>query len=797
MIKNYFKIAWRNLKKNGVYSFLNLLGLAVGVSIFLFLTLFINQELSFDKYNKNYQNIVRIGQTASFDGQQYEWATVPNIVGPTMTKELPEIKSFARILGHSFGKTAFVNTDTDKFSENKLFWTDGELLNIFDINLIEGNPKTALDAPNKIILSKSKAEKYFGQTKPIGKTLKIDNDYTVTVTGVFEDLPNNSTLDAEMLGSFSTIQWASKELHWSNASYETYFLLNQAIDLASLTKKINAVLDKNIPKDQQWFKFWLQPLQDIHLYSTHISISSTTQSGDANQVKILIALALAILIIACVNYMNLATAQSQKNQKEVGLSKVMGASRWSLIKRFYAESFLMVLFSTVVGLIILVLALPFFNNLADTQVSITELLQWKVLATLAFSTLVLAVMAGSYPALLISSFSPLSLFGRKENHLVSAQGIRKGLVVLQFSASIVLIICTLVFYNQLHFMQNKNLGYEVKQIISVTTEAAESKEQIDGLMNELKSQSFVKSLARTQVLPAESGSLRAMTKPEAPESNFSVQTNHSSPEIFETLGLKLLAGKAFIPKTSPKDTMVQVVLNQSAIKFYGYTPEQAIGKTAYNLFGWNNAQIVGVVEDFHFEDFHKPIGAYGFHNQPSEGRPNLLIKVEGGDLSQNLATIQSVFQKNLPNSAFKYTFLSDAVAKLYAAEKKTSDIVLFFSVVAILIACLGLFGLAAYMAEQRTKEIGVRKVLGASISSIVGLLSFSFIKLVMLAFLLAAPLSWFYLNTWLNEFSYHINMPWWAFLVAGLFTLTVAIFTVSFQSIKASLLNPVKSLKSE
>lgn len=538
-------------------------------------------------------------------------------------------------------------------------------------------------------------------------------------------------------------------------------------------------------------------MKDIHLYSTHISISSTTRSGDANQVKILIALALAILIIACVNYMNLATAQSQKNQKEVGLSKVMGASRWSLIKRFYAESFLMVLFSTVVGLIILVLALPFFNNLADTQVSITELLQWKVLATLAFSTLVLAVLAGSYPALLISSFSPLSLFGRKENHFVSAQSIRKGLVVLQFSASIVLIICTLVFYNQLHFMQNKNLGYEVKHIISVLTEAAESKEQIDGLMNELKSQSFVKSLARTQVLPAESGSLRAMTKPEAPESNFSVQTNHSSPEIFETLGLKLLAGKAFTPKTSPKDTMVQVVLNQSAIKFYGYTPEQAIGKTAYNLFGWNNAQIVGVVEDFHFEDFHKPIGAYGFHNQPSEGRPNLLIKVEGGDLSQNLATIQSVFQKNLPNSAFKYTFLSDAVAKLYAAEKKTSDIVLFFSVVAILIACLGLFGLAAYMAEQRTKEIGVRKVLGASISSIVGLLSFSFIKLVMLAFLLAAPLSWFYLNTWLNEFSYHINMPWWAFLVAGLFTLTVAIFTVSFQSIKASLLNPVKSLKSE
>jgi putative ABC transport system permease protein len=797
MIQNNFKIAWRTLKKNGVYTAINVFGLSIALAIFLFLVLFVKQELSFNQFNINYNDIVRVGQTATFDGQSYEWATVPNIVGPTMSKELPEIRNYARLLNHNFGKPALIKTDEDKYTESKLFWTDVGLFDIFDVDLIEGSPQTALDGPNKILLSESVAKKYFGEEGPIGKILKIDHNINVEVSGVFKDFPVNSTIDAELLGSFNTMEWASKNLTWSNASFETYFLLNPKTNLTSLEEKVNKVLDQNVPIENQWFKFWLQPLSKVHLYSSHITNSSTTRVGDFNQVKILLALAFGILFIACINYMNLATAQSQRSQKEVGLSKVMGATRWSLIRRFYAESFLMVHLSVLVGVVVLIIALPFFNNIADTTITWTDLVNQSFFISIFISSIVLSLFAGSYPALLLTSFSPLSLFGRKEKNLLSADYIRRGLVIMQFTASIVLIICTIAFFKQLSFMQSKNLGFDAKQIVSVSTSGAETIEQINGLIEELKNKSFVKSVSRAQALPGESTSLRSLSKPEDPNRNISIYTNHTTSEIFETMGMKLLAGNTISPRSADDDTLVQVVLNESAIKFYGFTPENAIGKTAYNLFDWSNAKIVGVVEDFHFEDFKKPIGAYAFHNFPSEGRHKLLIKFDGGKLIDNMKIVEKEFNKNLPNATFEYTFLNETVAKLHSSEVKTSNIVLFFSIIAILIACLGLFGLAAYAAERRKKEIGVRKVLGSTVEGIIGLMSLSFLKLLVIAFFLATPLAWFYIDHWLSSFSYRIEMPWWSFGIAGLITLIVAMMTVSFQSIKAALVNPVKSLRSE
>ena len=797
MVRNYFKIAWRNIKKNGFFSVLNLFGLSVGLAIFLYLFLFTKQELSFDSFHKNYKNIAKVGVTATFGEEVDKWGNVPNIVGPTFAQELPEVKAYSRFLAHSFGKTAFINVNDKKFTEKNLMWTDPGVFDIFDIPMLQGNAATALDAPNKLMISKSTAEKYFGSENPVGKTISIDHQYDVIVSGVYADFPANSTLQANMLGSFTTMEWASKNLHWSNASYETYVLLNPNTNMAALTKKAAGVLDKYVPKNEQWFSFWFQPFEETHLYSTDISNQSTSGYGDKNQVNILIGLALGILLIACINYMNLATAQSQKNQKEVGISKVMGATQSSLITRFYVEAFLMVSLAMTLGIVVFIVGLPLFNYIASNTIGVLDLLDPMVLVSLVLITLVLTLLAGSYPALMISSFSPLSLFGRKEKSFISAEGIRKSLVVLQFSASIVLIISTIVFFTQLNFIQNKKLGFDVNQVVSVSTEGAETSAQINALINNLKGESFIKSVSRAQTYPGASGSGRTLSMPNEPEKVMSIQSNFTSPDVFETLNIPMLAGKAFEPKTNDQDTTVQVVVNKTAIDFYGFTPEEAIGKTAYNLFGWNNAKIVGVVADFHFEDFHKPIGAYAFHNHASEGRPNLLIRCEGGNIKSNLGTIESLFKQSIPNSAFEYTFLDDFTAKLYESDKQTYRIVLFFSLTAILIACLGLFGLAAYTAEQRIKEIGVRKVLGASVSNIVGHLSKDFLKLVFISILIATPVAWYFVSAWLSSFAFHVDMPWWAYGVAGILAIFMAFATVSYQSLKAAMVNRVKSLKSE
>jgi putative ABC transport system permease protein len=797
MLKNHIKIAWRNLVKNGLFSGLNLVGLSVGVAIFLYLFLYTKEELSFDKYHKNANDIYRVGLTATFDGESNEWASVPNIVGPTMAEEIPEIKSYARLLYHSFGKTAFVKNERDKFAEKKLYWSDPGLFAIFDIPLVYGNPETALDAPNKVLLSQSAARRYFGAENPLGKQLNVDHQYDVTVSGVYRDFPRNSTLDAELIGSFSTVGWANKNLYWSNASYETYFLLSPNASGQAVEAKINQVLDKNVEKGEQWFRFWLQPLVDVHLYSTHISNASTTRVGDFQQVNILIALAIGILLIACINYMNLTTAQSQKRRKEVGLNKVLGASQFHLVKRFYVEAFIMVSSAIVFGLMLLIVLLPLFNTVADKEIGFEDLLNIPVLISIGLTILILSLIAGSYPALMLSSFSPLSLFGRGSRTGFSAIWVRKALVVIQFTASIVLIISTFIFYRQLQFVQEKNLGYSPEQVVSLSTQGAENQDQINSLKDYYQGLNFVSAISRAQTYPGASASGRTLSKDAETEDGLAVQTNHATPEILNTLNIKLLAGKPFPEKISAEDTTVQVIVNKTAVEFLGVTPEQAIGKTAYNLFGRNRATIVGVMEDFHFDTFHRPIGAYAFHNSKTEGMGNLLVRFKGGRLSENVAALEAGFRKYIPDSAFEYLFLDDAVAKLYASEQRTATIVLFFSITAIVIACLGLFGLAAFTAEQRTKEIGVRKVLGASVSGLIGLLSADFLKLVIIALLIATPLAWYFLDGWLQNYAYHIAMPWWIFPVAGLLSVVVAFLTVSYQSIKAAVANPVKSLRSE
>jgi putative ABC transport system permease protein len=799
MIKNYLKIAWRSLLKSKLFTALNLLGLALGLTVSLLLMLFVKDELSFDKYHSKAKDIYRIGVTATFDGKSQKWANAPNVVGPTMKNEIPEVVQQARLLLNEFGQTAFVNSGEKKFAEKKLYWVDGTIFDIFDIKLLQGNPKTALQDPNKIILSETTAKKYFGNEDPIGKVLKVGSKYSLEVTGVYEDLPHNFTLDADLMGSFNSVEWASKKLVWSNSSFETYLLMTPNVSQQKVEKQMAAILEKNVPnKEDRWFSLWLQPLVDIHLKSGDIVNSNTHRIGDAKQVKILFILALVVMVIACINYMNLATARSQKRFKEVGINKTIGATNRQLIGRFYTETTLTVFLALLLGLGFLILALPFFNQITDKDLSISDIFTSELGIALLIVFAFVTFVSGSYPAFYLSSFAPKNLLQTRISNKTGAGIFRQSLVVIQFAASVILIICTFIFFEQLKFIQNKKLGYNPEQVVAVMTSGAENKEQIDGLINNYKALSNVVETARAQTYLGFGGSGRSMSKADNPKESFAVRTNRVAGDFAKVLDLKFLAGKSLPLIKSEQDTTVQIVVNETTVKLLGYkTPQEAVGKFSNDLFWNRKAEIVGVVKDFHYESFHQPIGSYVFHNCDTESRPYLLVKVNTSNLEQTMKQLEATFKKSVPSSAFEYLFLDQFLGTLYRAETQTANVVLIFSGLAIMIACLGLFGLAAYTAEQRTKEIGIRKVLGASVAGITTLISKDFLKLILISVLVASPLAYYFMTQWLKDFAYQVTIQWWVFIITGLIAVLVALLTVSSQAIRAALVNPVKSLKTE
>ncbi|MVM38721.1 FtsX-like permease family protein [Spirosoma sp. HMF3257] len=800
MLTNYLKIAWRGLLKNRLFTFLNLVGLATGLAVALLLILYVKDELQFDKYHTNADRIYRVKATVSFDGKTMKWANSPNAVGPALKADVPTVAQQVRLLRHNYGQTAFVNSGEKKFAEKNFYWADNSLFDVFDIGLLKGNSKTALDGPRKVVLSQATADRYFGTENPIGKILNVDNNDTLEVTGVYANFPGTSTLDADMIGSFSSVRWA-KNPTWDNASFETYLLLTPQANPAQVEQQMAVVLNKNVPKDNQYFTLGLQPLTDIHLHSADITNANTTRIGDFQQVKILLILAIVILLIASINYMNLATAKAQIRFREVGVIKTVGATMRQLVSRFYLETGLMMSIALVLAIVLVSLSLPLFNQLTGKQLPFQSLVSPEVVGGLLLIGLIITLIAGSYPAFYLSSFSPKYLLSTTFRNQSGAGLFRRSLVVIQFTASVVLMVSTFIFYQQLQFIQSQKLGYEPTQVLAIMTSAAKDKTQIDALMNDYRSLSNVVDVCRAQAFPGYGGSGRTITKSDKNSNNASdgmaIRTNRVGSDFINVLGLKLLAGRAFSDVKDPKDTTVQVVLNKTAVAYLGYTPQKAIGQKAHNLFGWDRAEIVGVVEDFHFESLHMPIGAYAFHNADTESRPYLLVKTKTAHLPETMRQLEGVFQKDMSDSAFEFTFLDDFLNTLYRSEQRTAQVVFVFSALAILIACLGLFGLAAFTAEQRTKEIGVRKVLGASVFSIVGLLSKDFLKLVFVAILIASPLAWYGMNQWLQDFAYKIDIEWWMFALAGLLAVGVALLTVSFQSIKAALMNPVKSLRSE
>jgi len=794
MFRNFIKISWRKIKADKTFSFINIFGLAIGLTITILLFLFVMQERSFDKMYANKDRIYRVLFHTTDKRDNEIWATVPAALKPAASEEIPEVERSARLWDHDFGKTASIEANQEQFTEPKLYYADPEFFDIFQLEFIHGSSKNQLEKPNSIVLSESTAKKYFGNANPIGGIISIDNKKKMEVTGVYKDFPANSSLDGNMIASFSSVGFYNDPT-WGNASFETYFLLTENADVASVRNKIQDVVDTNVPKEDQWYTLGLQPLERMHLFSSDIKSAYSSKIGSIEEVRNFSLLAILILLIACINYMNLATARSQKSTKDVGINKTLGASSKLLVLRFFTETGFVTLLAIILSIFLTVITIPLFENIVGTELSLHFLWSFQFIAAIIGIWIITTFIAGSFPAFHLSKFSPMEVIRSGKDKESFTALLRKGLVVIQFSASIILIISAIVIYNQLEFMRNKNLGYNPENTLAVSIAAVNSENEQETLIKEFKALPEVSSATMTQGYPGISVSGRSLYKNMNSDEAISLQTNRATGGVVETLQLKLLAGKDLPENKQEGDSIVDVILNKKAVEFLGISPQEAIGKNLIAQLG-PNAYVIGVVDDFNFSSLRSPIGGYAFNNG-FEPLRYMLVRFKTEDLPETLDGFKNRFNQVVPSSAFDYNFLDKNVEQMYERDQRTASIALTFAGLAIFVACLGLFGLAAFMAEQRTKEIGVRKVLGASVAGITRLLTKDFIKLVLIALIIAFPMAYWLANKWLQEFIYRIEINWQIFLYAGIIAIFIALVTVSFQAIKAAISNPINSLRNE
>lgn len=792
MIQNYFKIAWRNLLKNKLFGSLSILGLSVGLMVTILLSLFIIQERSFNSVS-NQHTVFRYLANVNYDGNNMVWAGVPNAVGPAVKDNMPEVTLSARTLLNDFGENANIVIGEQAYIEPKLYWCDSDIIEIFDLDFLQGDPGSALNEPNSVIISASKAQQYFGNENPIEKTIELNRAKILTIKGVYADLPSTVTFDAELIGSYNSTGFHNRGNTWDNASFETWIVLGQREDRAKLEAYFPTLLDQNVPKDNQYFSLAMQPLDEVHLHSAEIS-SYSGRKGNAGQLTQLSYLAAALLLMAAINYMNLATARAQQRSKEVGVSKTLGATRNSLVGKFYAETAVMTLIAIAIALLLAVLALPLFNLLSGKTLAYNTLLHPLFLLGLPLLWIVLTVIAGIYPAMILSSYTPMETLQKGMAARSGSALFRKALVVVQFATSIVLIVGVMVMHQQLDFISQRKLGYNPENVMAIGLGSLKNMEEIDALRNEISALTPTQGMVISQAFPGRGESGRSLRKDDSDVNGTMLRSNRVIGDLQEVLQLNVLAGR-MVKDRNPNDTLTEVVLNKYAIEYLGLTPEEAVGQRVMADLG-NNSYVVGVVDNFNYASLHTPVAAYAFTNAPESIR-YLMVRFVTGDLRETVQQFEQAYKRAVPDSPFDYTFLDSQLKSLYLDDQRASAVLLAFSVLAIFIGCLGLFGLAAFTAEKRTKEIGVRKVLGATVSSLVKLLSIDFVRLVLLAFLIACPIAYWLFSKWLENFAYHIDIQWWVFALSGLAAVAIALLTVSWQAIRTALANPVKSLKDE
>ena len=806
MYKNYFLIAWRNLVKKKAYSAINILGLGVGIACCFLIFTFVQSELSYDTYHTKRDRIYRIthGTRASEDprnlakeGPSWVWGNAP--VGPALKRDFPEIEKIVQFSGRS---DILLTNGDKKYQENGVFFMDSTVFDVFSWGLLQGDPKTALVNPYSIVLTESTARKYFGSENAVGKTLKGSesagraNAGDYLVTGVMADLPRNSHFKFNAILSLSTFKKSIPDVfeNWGYVDFYTYFLANEQFDETAFKQKLPAFVKRQLKDPKTRYLIELESLNDVYLKSE--ADRQPGETGSLSNIYVFSIIGLFILVIAMINFMNLSTARSMERGKEVGIRKSIGAARSSLISQFLGESFVIVCLSMITAVILVAISLPFMVGLTGKEFDLSLLVNWKSIPVILGAMLLIAFVAGSYPALILSGFDPVHVL----KGLTKTKGgvnLRRGLVVFQFSLSILLIAVTIIVYTQMSHLLDKDLGFDKESMLVIDynyDEAVNAKSRL--LKTALESNPSVISTAFSRSVPGsyfphagteietKSGEMKMIGQP-----IFQVGL-----DFIPHFGLKLTAGRSY-SRDFPSDSTSALVLNESAAKQYGYkNPKEIVGKK-FSQWG-RKGVVIGVVKDFNFTSLHQKIEPLTLPFEAYASR-YLSIKIKSKDLNKTIEQIGAIWRDIAPHRPFLFSFLDEDFNRQYQDDFIFRKLFTTFSCLAIGIACLGLLGLATYMAEQRTKEIGIRKALGADFRAIVLLLSSDFFKLVVVAILIATPVAWYVMNRWLESFAYRVEISFWIFVLAGLIAFVIVALTISYQSIKSALMNPISSLKSE
>ncbi len=806
MLRNYIKIAFRNFKRYKGYSFINLMGLATGIACCILILIYMQDEFSYDRYPEDYEQIYRITfHMQTPDRGEKDTARTPPPWAPSLAEDFPEVENYCRLKIPLVSWLVSREEIDKRFHEKEFYFADETVFDFFNFKLKKGDPQTALKDPKALVLTERAAHKYFGNEDPMGKTLRLDNTYDFLITGVMENVPKHSHFSFDILASFSTlsaipIYGGNVYTTWRNglgADLYTYIRLKDGVDPAAIEKKMPEFLQKYLGDIIRQFNIKisarLQPLTSIHLRSN--LDAEIRANSDIRYIYIFSAIAIFILLTACINFMNLATARSAIRAQEVGMRKVIGAEKNQLVFQFFGETIFLAFLALILALVLVFIILPVFNSLSGKMLEVSLWNPWMLLGIVGI-TLFVGIVSGSYPALFLSSFQPVAIFRGSLKAGKANKTLRKALVIFQFALSIVFIIGTGIIYDQLRFIRNRDLGFDKEQIVVLPMGDPRARQVYQTFKDRALQDPSVLAVSGANSVP---GGLIGVLLflPEDAQAGEEVTMEHFAVDhdFIETMGLDILEGRTFSLEYST-DTMEAFILNEAAVKRMGWEGE-AIDKRI-NIGNFKRGRVIGVVNDFHAKSLHQKIEPLVIHLAPNpDAFIQLIVRIAPYHYDQTLNFLEDVWKQIYPKDPFTYSFLDDDFDYLYRNEKQRGKVFLTFSVLAIFIACLGLFGLASFTSEQKTKEIGIRKVLGATVGNIIKLLSIEFVKLVLLANLIAWPVTYYIMHNWLGNFAYRTNIRIGLFILVGMSVLIIALATVSFHAVRSAMANPVDSIRTE